>query len=139
MDIQRRIESKQSEVDGLRKSLEQARLDASATLEGQELGFQVIDAPQVPSSGGRDLRKRIILPAGALIGSLALSGLLMVLLSMTDRTVRSVADLAAVARVVGEVPDMRLKRAQRRIGAAATRRAIGFVAGAALPAPKGAK
>jgi hypothetical protein len=139
LDIQRRIESKQAEVDGLRKSLDQARLDASASLEGQELGFQVIDAPQIPTTGGRDLRKRIILPAGAMIGSLALSGVMLVLMAMNDRSVRSLADVAGMGRVVGELPDLRLKRIQRRIGAASTRRAVGFEAGAVLPALRGAK
>jgi uncharacterized protein involved in exopolysaccharide biosynthesis len=138
-DIQRRIEAKQSEIDSLRRSLEQARLDASASLEGQELGFQVIDAPIVPAQGGRDLKKRIILPAGALFGSFALSGVLLVLLSITDRTVRGVMDLSTAVRVIGEIPDLRVKGLQRRLGSVATRRAIGLVAGAALPVPSGAK
>ena len=138
MDLQSRIQAKQDEVDGLRKSLDQARQDASASLDGQEFGFQVVDPPQVPTVGGRDLRKRIIAPAAALIGSLAFSAALLVLLTMTDRSVRSVADLD-LATVVGEVPELKLKRRAKNAGQIATRRAIAFVAGAALPAPKGVK
>jgi hypothetical protein len=138
LDLQSQIQAKQSEVDGLRKSLDQARQDASASLDGQQLGFQVVDPPQIPTAGGRDLRKRIIVPAATLIGSLALSGALLALLTMSDRKVRSLADIG-LARVVGEVPELNLKRRRKGAGPLTTRRAIAFVAGAALPAPKGAK
>jgi len=138
LDLQSRIQSKQTEVDGLRKSLDQARQDASASLEGQELGFQVVDPPQVPTVGGRDLKKRIITPAAALVGSLAFSAALLVLLSMSDRSVRGLTDVG-LARVIGEVPELKLKRRAKKVGVIGTRRAIGFIAGAALPAPKGAK
>jgi uncharacterized protein involved in exopolysaccharide biosynthesis len=138
LDLQSRIQSKQAEVDGLRKSLDQARQDASASLDGQELGFQVVDPPQVPTVGGRDLKKRIITPAAALIGSLAFSAALLVLLTMSDRSVRGLSDIG-LARVIGEVPELKLKRRTKNVGVIGTRRAIAFIAGAALPAPKGAK
>jgi uncharacterized protein involved in exopolysaccharide biosynthesis len=138
VDLQSQIQSKQAEVDGLRKSLDQASQDASASLQGTDLGFQVVDPPQVPTVGGRDLRKRIITPAAALIGSLGFSAALLVLFTLSDRSVRSVSDLG-LARVIGEVPDLNLKGRAKRTRQMATRRAIAFVAGAALPAPKGAK
>ena len=139
LDMQRRLESKQAEVDGLRKSLDQARLDASASLEGQELGFQVVDPPSLPTTGGRDLKKRAIIPAAAMVLSLGLSAGLLMLLSMVDRSVRAESDLAGLGRVIGEVPHLRPRRIPRAFRRVAARRAIGFVAGAALPAPKGAR
>ena len=138
LDLQSQIQSKQAEVDGLRKSLDQASQDASASLQGTDIGFQVVDPPQVPTVGGRDLRKRIIAPAAALIGSLGFSAALLVLFTMTDRSVRTLADLSA-ARVIGEVPELNLKGRAKQTRQMGTRRAIAFVAGAALPAPKGAK
>jgi uncharacterized protein involved in exopolysaccharide biosynthesis len=133
------VATAQDRVAQLRTSLQTSEFQASASVEGQSLGFQVIDAPNLPTSGGRDLKKRIIYPVGALIGSLALSSLIVVLLAMSDKSVRSERDLSTGVRVVGEIPYLRLRKIPRKLGQVATRRAIGFVAGAALPAPRGAK
>ncbi len=133
------VQTQQDRVSQLGTSLRTSEFQASASVEGQQLGFQIIDAPNLPTVGGRDLKKRIIYPVGALIGSLALSGLVVLLLAMSDKSVRSERDLTSGVRVVGEMPHVRLKRVPRQLGQVATRRAIGFVAGAALPAPRGAK
>ncbi len=126
----------QADVDRARSSLEQARLDSAASLKGQELGFQVIDPPTLPASVSRPpLRKMLTLPAAALLlGSGVGAGILAVFVA-ADRSVRSAADLPAGTRLLGTVPYLRPRNVPR--GAAdATRRAVGFAAGAALQ-PRG--
>jgi microcompartment protein CcmK/EutM len=74
----------------------------------------------------------------ALVVGLGLSATLLLLLVAADRSVRAEADLPTTARVVGVIPRLRPDRVLKRAGSDATRRAIGFAAGAALPAPPGA-
>lgn len=133
------VQNAQDRVNQLRSSVTTAQYQASASVQGQQLGFQVLDAPTVPTSGGRDLKKRIMYPIAALLGSLAISGLVLALMAMSNRTVQSEADLSTDVRVIGDIPFLRLKRAPRLFRRVTARQAIGFVAGAALPAPKGAK
>jgi uncharacterized protein involved in exopolysaccharide biosynthesis len=137
--LRSQVQTHQDRVAQLRTSLQTSEFQASASVEGQQLGFQIVDAPNLPTSGGRDLKKRIIYPVGAFLGALALSGLIVALLAMSDKSVRSERDLSTGVRVVGEMPYLRLRKIPRKLGQVATRRAIGFVAGASLPAPKGAK
>lgn len=138
--LQRNVQSKQDDLERQRVTLDQARFDASAAIEGQQLGFQVVDAPQMPTSGGRDLRRRIVFPAAGLAVGLGLSAVLLVLLMAGDRSVRSEAELAPGMRVLAVVPRFALKRSLRkRLGAEGARRATGFVAGTALPAPGGTR
>ena len=136
-ELIRRVETDQREVDRARSSLEQARLDISASLEGQELGFQLVDSAQPAVAPTRELRKRLVFPAAGLVGGLGLGAILLVILTALDRTVRSELDLAPAARVVGAVPRLRVAGLPRRAGTNAMRRAIGFPAGTALPAPRG--
>jgi hypothetical protein len=138
-ELIRQVDAQQKEVDNLKSALDQARLDASASLQGQEVGFQLVDAPQTPTRLIRERRKALIYPAAGLVVGMGLSATLLVLLVAADRTVRTEADLASVARVVGSVPRLRLKDGSKKKGALdATRRAIGFPAGA-LMTPAGAK
>jgi uncharacterized protein involved in exopolysaccharide biosynthesis len=137
--LRSKVQNSQDRVAQLQSSLQSAEYQASASVQGQQLGFQVVDAPNYPTSGGRDLKKHLIVPIGALVGSLALSGIVLALMAMSNRSVQSENDLVTGVRVVGDVPYMRLKRAPRLLRGVSARQAIGFVAGAALPAPKGAK
>jgi hypothetical protein len=72
---------------------------------------------------------------------MGLSLVLLVLLVAGDRSVRSETDLPEGARVLGAVPQLslKLKRLPKAARKDAMRRAIGFVAGTALPAPTGSK
>jgi hypothetical protein len=70
---------------------------------------------------------------------LGLGATLLILLVAADRSVRSEADLPAMSRLVGAVPRLRLEHIPKRADPGATRRAIAFVVGTALPAPRGAK
>jgi uncharacterized protein involved in exopolysaccharide biosynthesis len=138
----RRVELEQSNMERARASLEQARLDATASLEGQELGFQVVDPPLVPEAPTQERRKALVYPAAGLLVGMGLSAVTLVLLVAADRTVRSESDLMATARMLGTLPELHIKRLPKQAGADAIRRAIGFAAGTslpALPAPSGAK
>jgi uncharacterized protein involved in exopolysaccharide biosynthesis len=137
--LRSQVQNAQTHVNQLQQSLQSAEFQASASVQGQQLGFQILDAPNMPTSGGRDLKKRIIYPIGAFGGSLALSALILVLMAISNRSVQSESDLVTNVRVIGDVPFMRLKRGPRMLKKMSTRQAIGFVAGTALPAPKGAK
>jgi hypothetical protein len=140
-DLMGQIQFSQKEIERIRGSLSQAQFDASAGLEGQELGFQIIDAAQIPSAPTRALKKQLIYPIGGLVGGMVLSIVLLVLLVTADRAVRMETDLPANARVLGSMPNLKLKlrRIPKSARRDAMRRAIGFAAGTALPAPGGSK
>jgi uncharacterized protein involved in exopolysaccharide biosynthesis len=134
--LQHEVDFNQTEVARQRNTLEQAKISASAALQGQELGFQVLDAPQMPTTALRQTRNRLIIPLAGLLVGIVLSALALVLLMAGDRAVRNESDLGDV-RVLGIVPTLKNKRLPKRAGPHAARRAIGFVAGSALPAPAG--
>jgi hypothetical protein len=141
-ELMRQLELRQQDAERMRASLERARLDASAALEGQELGFQVVDPPRLPTEATRQRRRALIYPAAGLVVAVGFSVSLLVLLVAADRSVRTESDLAPAVRVLGVAPRLRLRRVPKQLGPDAARRAIGYVAGAtlalpALPAPKG--
>lgn len=141
-EMMRRVDLEQSNMARTRTTLEQARLDAAASLEGQELGFQIVDPPRVPDRPTRERRKALIYPIAGLVVGLGLSTTLLVLLVAGDRTIRSESELAPLARMLGVVPRLQVDHLPERVGADTTRRAVGFAAGSVLPvlaASSGAK
>lgn len=140
-DMMATLQTQQKQVEALRANLDSAQFDASAGLEGQELGFQIIDPPQIAAAPTRALRTRLIYPVAGMVVGMGLSLVLLVLLVAGDRTVRSEGDLPNGARVLGAVPHLKLnlKKVPKGDRRDAMRRAIGFVAGTALPAPTGSK
>jgi hypothetical protein len=132
-ELLRRAELEGALVERTRETLEKARFDASASLEGQELGFQIVDPARMPDRPTRERKKALIYPAAGLIVGFGISAALLVVLVAGDRSVRSETELAAMARVLGAVPRLRPKQVPRRAGPDAARRAIGFAAGATLP------
>jgi len=140
-DMMGKLKSDQAQVEALRAALETAQFDASAGLEGQELGFQTIDPPQLPTGPTRALRRQLVYPIAGLVAGMALSLVILVLFVAADRSVRSESDLPEGARLLGAVPqlNLKLKRLPKAARRDAMRRAIGFVAGTALPAPTGSK
>lgn len=132
-DLLRQVDLQQQDVERLRTSLETARLDASAALEGQELGFQVVDPPQLPTDLIRSRRKILIYPVAGLVVGLGISAALVIVLVAGDRSIRSEAELPAGLRVIGLVPQLQPAGVAKRTGPEVTRRAIGFAAGAAVP------
>jgi capsular polysaccharide biosynthesis protein len=128
--LQRSLQRQDADVEQRRALLERARLEASAALEGQQLGFQVIDAPMRPTVATTDRRKALMTPIAGLAAGLGLSAILLVLLVAGDRSIRNAGDLAVDLPVVGSVPGFRPNRSQNQTGAVAIRRAVGFVAGA---------
>ena len=136
-DMLSKRESQRTYVDRMRASLDQAQLDASAADEGSDSGFRLLDAPRMPTGATRELRKRLIFPVAGLAIGMALSMCMLVLLVASDRAVRTEDDLGSGVRVLGAVPRLKLIGKKRRGGPETARRAIGFAAGAALPAPRG--
>ncbi|MGH2355705.1 MAG: hypothetical protein ACRDJN_29205, partial [Chloroflexota bacterium] len=92
-ELLRRLEVDERETQNARALLEQARLDASASLQGQELGFQVVDPPKMPERPLRQRRKALIYPAAGLVVGAGLGATVLVVLMAADRAVRSEADL----------------------------------------------
>jgi capsular polysaccharide biosynthesis protein len=134
-ELIRRVDGEQREVDTIRSALDQARMETSAGLEGQDVSFRVIDAPRVPSSTVSQRRRLAIFPAAGLVVGLALGGGLLVALVVADRSVRGTGDLPATIRVTRVVPLLPVRRLPHATRPATTRQAIGFVAGTALPSP----
>jgi uncharacterized protein involved in exopolysaccharide biosynthesis len=137
--LQTAVQQAQTNYNQAQTMATQAQHDALASAQGQQYGFQVLDQPQVPTAPTPQTKKIIIYPIAAAVAGLGVSALLLVLLVASDRSVRSEADLAAGLRVAGIVPNLKVKRAPKQFRGLATRRAIGAVAGTALPAPSGAK
>ncbi len=137
--LQSAVQQAQNDYNTAQSLLTRAQHDAAASSQGIQYGFQVLDQPQMPTQPTSQTKKLLIYPIAAAVAGLALSGLLLVLLVASDRSIRSESDLAPGLRVVGVLPSLRLKRVPKAFRGVATRRAIGAVAGTALPAPGGAK
>ncbi|MGH2492717.1 MAG: hypothetical protein ACRDF9_14565 [Candidatus Limnocylindria bacterium] len=136
-DTQRRVDMSQRDADLARASLERARLDTSAGLQGAALGFRIVDQPTVSKEASRQLRKVLVYPVAALVIGIVLSAGLLLLFALADRSVRSMADLAPDAVILGVLPRLHPQGLARRQGRDLTRRAVGFVAGAALALRQG--
>lgn len=130
----------QQQVDQARTALQNAEESSAAAVQGADVGFEVLDAPQVATSATTQIKNVFVYLAAALIIGLGISATSLVFLVAGDRSVRREADLHPPVRVLGIVPMLQIKhRVPKAIRGTATRRAIGFVAGTALPAPKGAR
>lgn len=139
-ELRRRQRLDQDDVERARTSLDKVAVDAAAARQGQDLDFRIVDAPSKPTAPSREqYRKMLIFPVAALALGLGLSATLLVLLAASDRSVRSQADLALTVRVLGLIPHLSPEQVPHRVGAEATRRAIGLVDGAVSPAPQAAK
>jgi uncharacterized protein involved in exopolysaccharide biosynthesis len=137
--LQSAVTSAQTDYDNARKAVDQAQFNTSAALQGQQVGFQVLDPPQMPTFATRPIKKIIIYPIAALAAGLLLSAVVLVIVVVGDRSARGEYDLDPSLRVLGVVPVLNMKRTPKRFRGVATRRAIGAVAGAALPAFAGEK
>jgi hypothetical protein len=137
-ELLRQLQVAEAALDRARNALDQAQLDASASMEGQPLGFQVVDQPRMPTTATRERRKMVIYPVAALLVGVGVSSALLVLLIVSDGSARSEEELLGMARVLGSVPDIRVRDVPKHAGPNVTRRAVGFPAGMAL-APGGTK
>lgn len=130
----------QQQVDAARSALQNAQQSSAAAIQGQDMSFQVLDPPQLPTAPVTSVKNILIYGIAALVIGLGLSTIVLVLLVAGDRSIRQDADLHPPVRVLGIVPTLTLKqRLPKALRGTATRRAIGFVAGTALPAPRGTK
>ncbi|MGE3268753.1 MAG: hypothetical protein AB7P40_08410 [Chloroflexota bacterium] len=138
-ELIRRVDAEQTKVDNIRAALDQARLETSAGVEGQDVSFRVVDEARVPSAPVSQRRRLAIFPAAGLLVGLGLGMGLLVAMVVADRTVRSINDLPIAARVTRTVPFLPLRKLAKQSRPTTTRQAIGFVAGASLPSARGAK
>lgn len=138
-ELQRAAEAAGLNADRVHALLNQSQLDVAATQAGQELGFRVMDPPDRPTEPTRQLRKVLIYPAVAVVGGLALSAVLLLLLVLGDRTVRFASELPSQAGVIGVLPRLRPRGIAQASAPGAVRRAIGYVAGATLAIRRGAR
>lgn len=138
-ELLRQLQVAEASLDRARNALDQAQLDASASMEGQQLGFQVVDRPVMPTTATRERRKMLIYPIAAMLVGFGVSSALLILLITSDGTARSEDELLATARVLGSVPEIQVRDIPKKAGADVARRAIGFPAGVTLAAPGGAK
>lgn len=132
-EAQRAVDVAQRGADSARDSLERAKLDVSAGAQSFDLGFRLTDAPQTSQSASRQLKKLLLYPVAAIVLAIALSASLLALFTLSDRSVRSLADLGPDAVIIGVLPHLRVIGVTRRPGPAIARRAVGFVAGAIVP------
>jgi hypothetical protein len=137
--LQDNVQSAQNDLKSAQAALNQAQQDNMMWVQGQQYGFQILDAPQLPSAPIASFKKIIIYPIAAVLGGLGLAAILLVLLVASDRSVRSEVDLAPGLRLLGTVPYLEVKKVPKAFRPVATRRAIGSAAGMALPSPSGAK
>lgn len=138
-ELIRRVDAEQREVDNIRAALDQARMETSAGLEGQDVSFRVVDEARLPSTAVSQRRRQAIFPAAGLVVGIGIGLGLLVALVVADRSVRSTSELPADIRVVRVVPFLGLGGLPRQARPGTTRQAVGFVAGSALPSPGGAK
>jgi hypothetical protein len=137
--LQTAVQQAQSDYNVAQGALTQAQHDSVAAQEGQQYGFQVLDEPQMPTAPVSQLKKIIVYPIAGVLAGLVLSAMVLVLLVASDRSIRHESDMMPGLRVVGIVPSLKMKRVPKRLRGVATRRAIGSIAGTALPVPGGAK
>jgi uncharacterized protein involved in exopolysaccharide biosynthesis len=138
-ELIRRVDVEQKEVDSIRTTLDQARMETAAGMEGQDVSFRTVDAARVPSAPVSQRRRLAIFPAAGLVVGLGLGVGLLVALVVADRSIRSTNDLPSHVRVAREVPFLQLRTVPRQTRPSTARQAIGYVAGAAMGSPVGAK
>jgi uncharacterized protein involved in exopolysaccharide biosynthesis len=139
-DLQAKAHFAQQQVDQARAALQNAQQRSAAAAQGADQTFQVIDPPQLPTAPVTQTKNVLVFGIAGLVVGLGLSGIVLVLLVASDRSIRQEADLQPPVRVLGALPMLKLKqRVPKSIRGSATRRAIGFVAGTALPAPRGSR
>jgi uncharacterized protein involved in exopolysaccharide biosynthesis len=129
-DLQRRVDGASRDSDSARSYLQAAQLDYSAGVQTDTLAFRIVDESGVSATPSRQLRKVLAYPIVALLIGFSLSAALLLLLTLSDHSVRSLSDLAPDTVILGIMPTLRPPNAPRGAGGHLTRRAIGFVAGA---------
>lgn len=132
-ESQRRVDGGQRDADSARQSLGAAQLEVSAGQQSQTLWFRVVDAPGVSATATRQIKRVLIYPLVALMGGILLAAGMLMFFALSDHSVRTMADLAPDAVILGSMPRLRPKRVARGAGPHVTRRAIGYLAGSVLP------
>jgi capsular polysaccharide biosynthesis protein len=138
-ELIRRVDAEQKDVDTIRSTLDQARIEIAASMEGQDVSFRIVDAARVPSAAVSQRRRLAIFPAAGLVVGLGLGAGLLVALVVADRSLRSLNDLPPHVRVARAVPFLQVRRLPQGLRPITTRQAIGYVAGAPPQSLEGAR
>jgi uncharacterized protein involved in exopolysaccharide biosynthesis len=133
-ELLKNVEIEQREVERTRMTLDQARFDATAGIEAQDMRFQVVDPARMPTSPTSDRRKIIMFVALAAVIGGGISVALTVFFVATDRTIRGESDLDGLWDVIGAVPAIGPGGKLRSAPLELARLQIGLAAGARLPA-----
>jgi hypothetical protein len=133
------VDLDERDVERARSSLDDANFDVSATQQGQVLGFQIIDPPQMPTETRQSLRKLLVFPAAAIVAGLGLSAMLLLLLVIIDQSARSASDLSPHLPVLAVVPRFSFDRRQQADDPDGARHAMESVVTSALALPAGSE
>lgn len=131
-ELTRLVENEQEEVERVRGQLERARIEASASLQADELSFQVLDAPRLPTAPILEKRRLLVFPAAALLAGVGLSTVLLILLIALDRTIRRDSDLPPDVLCLGSLPSIRLEGIPKERQDGLIRQALSSIAGSRL-------
>lgn len=134
-ELMARVDLDERDVERARAALDDTRLRVSASAQGQELGFQLIDPPRMPTEPRRSLKKLLVFPVGAVVAGLGISVALLLLMIATDRSARSEADLSGSFPVIATVPRLSFTDFAELVDEHTARQSIGIMTVKALPAP----
>jgi hypothetical protein len=129
-ELIRRVDAEQKDVDSLRSTLDQARIEIAASMEGQDVSFRIVDVARVPSAAVGQRRRLAIFPAAGLVVGMGLGAGLLVALVVADRSMRSMNDLPAHVRIARAVPFLQIRKLPNQQRPTSARQAIAYVAGA---------
>jgi len=127
------VDLDERDLERARASLDDAHMKVSAMVQGQALGFQILDPPQMPTEPRRSIRKLMVLPAAAMLAGFGLSIILLILLAAIDRSVRFAPDLSAYVPVIAEVPRLTFDRRQLATDVDVARHSVALVVTNGLP------
>jgi len=131
IQLQSAVQRAETDYNSIQGTLAQIQFQSSATLQGLDSTFQVVDAPKPPSSPApASLRSLLMLPALGALAALGLSSGLFFLLLRLDDAVRRPEEILSItgSEVACTIPDLRISR-KRRWPREFVRLAVGIMAG----------
>lgn len=131
VQLQSAVQRAESDYNSIQVTLAQIQFQSSATVQGLDSTFQVVDAPKAPSSPAPvSLRSLLMLPAIGALAALGLSSGLFFLLFRLDDAVRRPEDLGPLtgSGIACTIPDLHTRR-KRHWPTGFVRIAVGVMSG----------
>lgn len=132
-ELLNRADLEKKEVERARGTLEQARFDASAGVEANDMRFQIVDPARLPTAPTSERRKQMMFVVIGLVVGVGVSAVLTVVLVTSDRSVRHENDLESLGHVVGVIPALAATSKKLTLSSPVARLSVGIPAGVALP------